>query len=569
MWITILITAIVVVFLGGIAILVVQRRNLAKASVLEQRKKDLVNLKVHDQLVDARKMALTGKSLADYQDLEGRYGKIRNTSFLNIDQGLNLVMSDASGFNLWKTQKELKEVTQLVDDTDDEIQAIQDGLVQLQDATQRHEKALEELQGSYTIARQTLKNQKNTFGPAYPALMKFIDQLEADFKHFSDYTKSGDQVAAGEIYEQLGMESTQLETMQNDVPQLFQSLNHRYVDQLMELADAYDALVRDGIVFEGDAIPNELNQLDNDRLETLDLLADLKLKEVKDHNSDIEMRIQSLYDLMQKEMDARKAYVTNRPKVSDQLARLKEQNQVLALELDRLRSSFTFNHQEVEKRNELLNQIEQVEASIQAARQEIDLRRLTYSQALELQKQWVANFDQLEKDQVEIWQSVRQLEPARESARKMTEEEVDQVKSIRHRLERMNLPGLPAVYLEYFYNVTGEIERLNQSVSQKVTDMDEVQRQMNIVAADLDTLKEKTQQIMDEANLAEQLMQYANRYRANSSDVERAYREADRIYHQDFQYGRVMDILGKALDQVDVGIYEKIVNSYQRHRPEI
>ena len=130
----------------------------------------------------------------------------------------------------------------------------------------------------------------------------------------------------------------------------------------------------------------------------------------------------------------------------------------------------------------------------------------------------------------------------------------------------MNLPGLPVAYLEYFYAVSNELKRLAKSLNTNLIDMDEVQRQLNIVSADIDTLKERTEEIVDQAALTEQLLQYANRYRASNERVAAASEQARMFYERDYNFKQAMDILGSALDSAEPGVYERLVDSYMRRK---
>ncbi|MGO2138103.1 MAG: septation ring formation regulator EzrA, partial [Leuconostoc mesenteroides] len=90
--------------------------------------------------------------------------------------------------------------------------------------------------------------------------------------------------------------------------------------------------------------------------------------------------------------------------------------------------------------------------------------------------------------------------------------------------------------------------------------------QLNIVSADIDTLKEKTEEIVDQAALTEQLLQYANRYRASNERVAAASEQARMFYERDYNFKQAMDILGSALDSAEPGVYERLVDSYMRRK---
>ena len=80
---------VVIAYLG---IFVMQRATVKKVNVLKDRKAQLMSLKVRDELVEGRKLALTGQSLKEYQNLESRFNDVKNNKFLKNDQKANLVL---------------------------------------------------------------------------------------------------------------------------------------------------------------------------------------------------------------------------------------------------------------------------------------------------------------------------------------------------------------------------------------------------------------------------------------------------------------------------------------------
>ncbi|ORI78536.1 septation ring formation regulator EzrA, partial [Leuconostoc mesenteroides subsp. mesenteroides] len=361
---------------------------------------------------------------------------------------------------------------------------------------------------------------------------------------FTELTENGDHATASDIYEQLAMETTQMEKMMADIPDLFDQLNIKYVDQLNELAQGHTKLVEAGYVFPNDSVEQELQAIDSQRQQVLNLLADLKLKEVTEQTGYIEQRIDAMYETMETEVTARKHVTKNADRLSSDLLRLREQNQTLSIELDRLGQSFQFNHND-----DLL-----------------EAKEISYSELQIQQEKLLKQFEEIETQQVDIWDKISGLEKADRSARQLGGQYQKEVEAIKHAVERMNLPGLPVAYLEYFYAVSNELKRLAKSLNTNLIDMDEVQRQLNIVSADIDTLKEKTEEIVDQAALTEQLLQYANRYRASNERVAAASEQARMFYERDYNFKQAMDILGSALDSAEPGVYERLVDSYMRRK---
>ncbi|ORI61430.1 septation ring formation regulator EzrA, partial [Leuconostoc mesenteroides] len=494
------------------------------------------------------------------------FNDVQNNKFLKIDQQANLVLFEARGINFIKTRNELERLQGMVDDTETTIKDVRAGLLDLKKTDEEHREAINDLKKKYEGLRKRLLAENFKFGPANPALDKFLSQLEADYDEFTELTENGDHATASDIYEQLAMETTQMEKMMADIPDLFDQLNIKYVDQLNELAQGHTKLVEAGYVFPNDSVEQELQAIDSQRQQVLNLLADLKLKEVTEQTGYIEQRIDAMYETMETEVTARKHVTKNADRLSSDLLRLREQNQTLSIELDRLGQSFQFNHKELETRRTLLEQINMAEEQINHNDDLLEAKEISYSELQIQQEKLLKQFEEIETQQVDIWDKISGLEKADRSAEQLGGQYQKEVETIKHAVERMNLPGLPVAYLEYFYAVSNELKRLAKSLNTNLIDMDEVQRQLNIVSADIDTLKEKTEEIVDQAALTEQLLQYANRYRASNERVAAASEQARMFYERDYNFKQAMDILGSALDSAEPGVYERLVDSYMRRK---
>ncbi|WP_273754579.1 septation ring formation regulator EzrA [Leuconostoc mesenteroides] len=563
---TVLAIILLLVVIAYLAIFVMQRTTVKKVSDLRARKDQLESLKVREELVEGRKLPLTGQSLKNYQKFESSFNDVQNNKFLKIDQQANLVLFEVRGINFIKTRNELERLQGMVDDTETTIKDVRAGLLDLKKTDEEHREAINDLKKKYEGLRKRLLAENFKFGPANPALDKFLSQLEADYDEFTELTENGDHATASDIYEQLAMETTQMEKMMADIPDLFDQLNTKYVDQLNELAQGHTKLVEAGYVFPNDSVEQELQAIDSQRQQVLNLLADLKLKEVTEQTGYIEQRIDAMYETMETEVTARKHVTKNADRLSSDLLRLREQNQTLSIELDRLGQSFQFNHKELETRRTLLEQINMAEEQINHNDDLLEAKEISYSELQIQQEKLLKQFEEIETQQVDIWDKISGLEKADRSARQLGGQYQKEVEAIKHAVERMNLPGLPVAYLEYFYAVSNELKRLAKSLNTNLIDMDEVQRQLNIVSADIDTLKEKTEEIVDQAALTEQLLQYANRYRASNERVAAASEQARMFYERDYNFKQAMDILGSALDSAEPGVYERLVDSYMRRK---
>ena len=90
--------------------------------------------------------------------------------------------------------------------------------------------------------------------------------------------------------------------------------------------------------------------------------------------------------------------------------------------------------------------------------------------------------------------------------------------------------------------------------------MDEVTKQLIIVESDLKTLRDKTNDVRDSAELTERLQQYANRLADNKKIAAAAAKSRQQF--ENYNYTASLETIATALEEVEPGSYKRIEDSY-------
>lgn len=162
---TILAIILVIVIIAYLAIFFMQRTTVKRVNDIKAKKEQLESLKVHDELVEGRKLSLTGQSLKNYQSLENDYNDVKNNKFLKIDQQANLVLFEARGINFVKTRNEMVRLEEMVTGIESTINEVRSGLSELKKINETHRDAINELQKRYDGLRKRLLAENFKFGP--------------------------------------------------------------------------------------------------------------------------------------------------------------------------------------------------------------------------------------------------------------------------------------------------------------------------------------------------------------------------------------------------------------------
>lgn len=560
----IVIGLIVVVAAIYLIIFVSQRLTARKVAKLLRKKEKLAEIPMRDRLVKGRQLSLTGQSLKQFQLLEGKYGYLETTGFKDIEEQANAVLFESQGLNFVKTAQELKELQQQIRDAETTIEVVKQGLADLEKLDEAHKAALKELEGKYQELRKTLLSQNFSFGPAIDKLEEILGSLEDDFAEFARLTEAGDHATAAGIYETLGMETNQLEQRIEQIPALYQSLDDTIPGQLAELQDAYDKMDAEGFQFETD-IAAELADIEARRVATVDDLAELTLKKVSESIAQMESRTEVLYETFEGEATAAQQVWENNEQLTAYVVHNKRQNHDLYIELDRLNQDFVFTKDEVGQVHSWEMQLSNVSVGLEELKEAIAKHEVVFSTLTDKQTALREELERVEHEQVAMWQDLKELPVAVQQSRNRVTLLSDKIRQIQRSFERQGLPGLPKDYMDFFFAVNDELGRLKQQLDLSRINVDDVLRQLSIVTADLDTLQENTDNLVEAASVTERLVRKALLYRDNA-EVVQATQQARYYYEIDYDYVRAMTTLGSVLDQVEPETTSRIINAYHQEQ---
>lgn len=560
----IVIGLIVVVAAIYLIIFVSQRLTARKVAKLLRKKEKLAEIPMRDRLVKGRQLSLTGQSLKQFQLLEGKYGHLETTGFKDIEEQANAVLFESQGLNFVKTAQELKELQQQIRDAETTIEVVKQGLADLEKLDEAHKAAVKELEGKYQELRKTLLSQNFSFGPAIDKLEEILGSLEDDFAEFARLTEAGDHATAAGIYETLGMETNQLEQRIEQIPALYQSLDDTIPGQLAELQDAYDKMDAEGFQFETD-IAAELADIEAQRVATVDDLAELTLKKVSESIAQMESRTEVLYETFEGEATAAQQVWENNEQLTAYVVHNKRQNHDLYIELDRLNQDFVFTKDEVGQVRSWEMQLSNVSVGLEELKESIAKHEVVFSTLADKQTALREELERVEHEQVAMWQDLKELPVAVQQSRNRVTLLSDKIRQIQRSFERQGLPGLPKDYMDFFFAVNDELGRLKQQLDLSRINVDDVLRQLSIVTADLDTLQENTDNLVEAASVTERLVRKALSYRDNA-EVVQATQQARYYYETDYDYVRAMTTLGSVLDQVEPETTARIINAYRQEQ---
>lgn len=560
--VAIIVAAAIVYFVGYF----VRKKTLARLDELEQRKEQLFDLPVIEEVDEVKKMHLVGQSQNTFREWNQKWTDLSTTAFADLESQILEVESLNETFRFMKAKQAVEEAEVALLNMEEDVAEIRNGLKELRESEERNSLQVQNALDKYQELKKRMREESDTFGPAYSELQKQLKSIEIEFTQFVTLNTSGDPVEAREVLQTAENHTYTLEDVMNRLPVLYEDLNKTFPDQLKEIEEGYQKLIDDRFVFPENNFLAEVSRV-RERIEnSMRDLAKTEVNLVEPANSDTANDIDALYSIMEREIDAKKYVLKNRDIIADYVAFATKNNRQLLIEIDHTAQSYTLNHNELGRVRGFQTEVDELVRRNTSMMEAMDGHKIPYSEVQEFYKDAYKILDDIQNQQVEIDEELRELRRGEKVAQEKVENFEFQLRNLKRFVEKQRLPGLPNDYLEFFFMVTDHVEGLNRALNKIRINMEDINRYVDTCQDDLDKLDKETHDLVDAAALTEQMMQYANRYRHSHPDIKASIDRSLDLFTNTYQYQEALDEIGTALERVEPGAFTRIENFYFNHR---
>lgn len=316
-------------------------------------------------------------------------------------------------------------------------------------------------------------------------------------------------------------------------------------------------------------ISAQLKELEEQLQINEDNLKNLEISNAKVLDKDIADKIDGIYEVLEDEYTSRQKVQKKIEMFGKFINHAQKQERNLLTDLNRLKQNYTLNHDELEEAQGLQERINGIQSWFEKYLTDSKDKLVQYSIIAEKMDNDIKTLTKIEEKQKAINNSVSNLWKEEKDARAAIQNFDVELHRMKRELQKLNLPGLSNEFLNFMYKVNDEIDDLDVKLNQEVIDIDEITKDLINTQSDLDILGEKTDEIIANATLAEEILQYANRYRNSNNypELAEAYSQAATLFNTNFDYTQALDIIAEAVDQIEQGKPEQIMDAYyQTHQ---
>ena len=559
----------VILILAYVAAIFLRKRNVSRLTALEERKEELYNLPVNDEVEAVKNMHLIGQSQVTFREWNQKWVDLSLNSFADIENNLFEAEGYNNSFRFFKATHQIDQIESQIDLIEEDIAAIRNALSELEKQESKNSGRVLHALDLFENLQHTVAENSEQYGKALPEIEKQLENIQSEFSQFVTLNSSGDPVEAAAILDSTENHILALTHIVDRVPSLVKTLSTELPEQLEDLEEGYRKLLDANYHFTETDIESRFQLLHESLKNNQENIRQLELDNAEYENTQIQEEINALYDIFTHEIAAQKVVESLLSTLPTYLNHLKENNQVLVQDLERLNKTYLLPESDGNHVRRLQAELSGLDTAITEVTEDQTEPTQAYSVLEEQLSSLQSNLKDIEDEQVSVSERLSQIEKDDINARQKANVYVNRLHTIKRYMEKRNLPGIPQSFLKLFFTASHNTEDLMAELEQAQVNIESVKRILEIATHDMEALETETYNIVQYATLTEQLLQYSNRYRSFDERIQQAFNEALEIFEKEFDYKASFEKISQALEVAEPGVTNRFVSSYEKTREAI
>lgn len=557
---------VIIAYLVGV---IIRKRNDSLITSLEERKQALFALPVNDEIEEVKSLHLIGQSQTSFREWNQKWVDLTVNSFADIENHIFEAENLNDTFNFIRAKHEINSVESQLNLVEEDIASIREALNILKEQEEKNSARVTHALDLYEKLQASISENEDNFGSTMPEIDKQMKNIETEFSQFVALNSSGDPVEASEVLDRAEEHTIALGQITEQIPAIVAKLEDDFPDQLDDLETGYRRLLEENYHFPEKNIEARFQEIRESIRANSSELVTLDLDRAREENTHIQERIDSLYEVFEREIAAYKVAAKNSKMLPRYLAHVKRNNEQLKDEIARLSRKYILSETESLTVKAFEKDIKEIEDSTLAVAEQFGLQEKPFSELQVTFERSIKTLTNVESGQMDVFAAVKDIEKIESQARHNLDVYVTQLHMIKRYMEKRHLPGIPQDFLSAFFTTSSQLEALMNELSRGRINIEAVSRLSEVATVAIANLEDLTYQVVQNATLTEQLLQYSNRYRSFEAGVQSSFEHALRLFEVENDYQASFDEISYALETVEPGVTDRFVNSYEKTREHI
>jgi septation ring formation regulator len=551
--------------IGGIAILMIlffigyfmKRKLFSEVDRYESWKIDIMNRPVLDEMSKVKQLNMTGQTEELFERWRQEWDELVTSKLPGIEDYLFDAEEYIDKYRFKKAKESLATIEQKLTETEDKIKKILHELNELVGSEEKNREEIDGLKEKYRESKKNLLSHRHNFGKAEASLEALLVEIHAKFQEFDDKTENGNYLEARETVLTIQAMLEQIILKMDSIPGLLHDCQSSIPGQVNDIKEGVKEMAAQGYLLNHLNAEAEIESIANELTEYISSLENGEIEIAEQGIQGLKERVENLFDLLEVEVMAKQYINQTEPEAKELLIRAITESKTLKEETKQIQESYHLSDKELSaqinaetqlkrliKRFELIDhRITENDTAQSLIKVELEEAKLQLDSLVEEQKALMEKLNALRKDEI----------AAREKVKELSKKIGELIRII----SKSNMPGLSQEFKYLLDDANESINQVIDKLEQKPLDIPAVHQYLEIAVLTVNKLEASTEEIVETVMLAENVIQYGNRYRSRYPSVDRGLREAEE-YFRNYDYRQALEQAATSIEEVEPGALKKI-----------
>ncbi|MFS0615495.1 septation ring formation regulator EzrA [Lederbergia ruris] len=560
----ILISAILIILILFVVGYIIRKKYYKEVDQLDSRKLELMNRPIAEEMAKVKQLNMTGETEEMFEQWRNAWDDILTVRLPHVDELIFASEEFADKYRFKQAKESNLKVKELLNDIEKDMDAILKELNEVVGSEEENRKEMTDVFKQYQENKKYLLAHRHLFGIAGEKLDKLLKSVEAKIKHYEELTDQGNYLQAREVVLVLTSEMEELGEIMEKIPDLLTECQSILPAQIDDLKSGYKEMSQQGFILEHLQMEKQIEELSKEIEHYLGFLKEAKVTTVEEGLQDIKDKIETLYDLLEKEVYGKHYIIQEVENVESTLEQLLEKNNAMNHEIKIVQNSYQLQDNDLKIPKKLDKTFNQLVKRYELLKAKLTDQMTPYSQLEEELKDIDEQLKNIKQDQEKFTERLHNLRKDELDAKENVYACQRKIKEIIRLVHNSHMPGLPADCESLYDHAEEQIENVFKSLNEKPLNMNLVQKHLDEARDTVDHLYEKTEEHIETAQSAERVIQYANRYRRQSAELAANLEEAEQAF-RGYEYMAALEQAATALEKVEPGALKRIEEIYESH----
>ena len=534
-----------------------RKKHHAEIERLEQLKLQIQNKPILEELTKVKQLNMNGQTEEMFERWRNIWTEIMDLHIPKIDADLFDAEDAVDRFRFGKATAIEKGAEDKIDKVDQEMNDILIELEELIGSEEKNRSEMDLMKDQYRQARKNLLAHQHSYGAAAGPLEKKLESFSPLFDEYDQLTADGNYLQAREIVLGLADEGEYVFSLIDEIPPLLADVHSKIPSYINELRNGLREMEEQSYYVNHLEIADQLNEMEEKLAVLKQNITDLNITETKEIAENMKEQIDSFYELLEKEVEAKHYVDQHKEETANQLETITHETREMYGECAVVQQSYKISETDAQIPKTCIEKLEEMQKRFDLLISRTEEDHSAYSS---LQSELVhirGELDNINKIQTEFSSSLKSLRIDENEARAKLEILKRKLQETDRKLHKANTPGIPE-------EMDVRLEEAEEHLYVAMQGLQEVPLNMKLVDNYLIKAEKCIEEVEDKANemvenvlLIERIIQYGNRYRKSNPQMNAKLMEAEESFRQR-RYTKALEEAATAVENFEPGSMKRI-----------